>query len=127
MCRRSFSRFGNLFERRWHGAQMGGKEPSGYNSYCTKCGAVARQNFTTRHQRIYAQCKGMDENANFGDEDEWDYYSLKKRYDLVKSFDKMVDDCIEIFKSICDNYRVIEMAVPCTRIVKVLEPIAAEA
>ncbi|MBU4129170.1 hypothetical protein KJ582_03540 [bacterium] len=94
---------------------------------CGRCGAVARQNFATQHQRIYAQGTGMDEDADFEDEEEWEHYSLKKRYDLVKSFDKMVDDCIEIFRSLCDNYRVVEMEVPCTRTVKVLEPIAAEA
>jgi len=94
---------------------------------CGRCGVVARQNFATQHQRIYTQGIGLDEDADFEDEEEWEHYSIKKRYDLVKSFDKMVDDCIEIFRSLCDNYRVVEMKVPCTRTVKVLEPIAAEA
>jgi len=94
---------------------------------CRKCGAVARQNFATPHQRIYTKGIGTDEGADFENEDEWDLGSLKERYDLVKSFDKMVDDCIEIFKSLCDNYRVAEIGVPCTRIVKVLEPVAAKA
>ena len=94
---------------------------------CGRCGAVARQNFATQHQQVYTQGTGMDEDADFEDEDEWEHYSLKNRYDLVKSFDKMIDDCIEIFKSVCDTYRVAEIKVPCTRIVKVLEPIAAVA
>ena len=89
--------------------------------------AVARQNFATPHQRIYTKGIGTDEDADFENEDEWDLGYIKDRYDLVKSFDKMVDDCVEIFKSLCDNYRVIEMEVPCTRTVKVLEPIASEA
>jgi hypothetical protein len=94
---------------------------------CGKCGAVARKNFATPHQRVYTQGIGTDEDTDFENEGEWDLGSIKDRYDLVKSFDKMVDDCIEIFKSVCDNYRVAEMKVPCTRTVKVLEPIAAEA
>ena len=94
---------------------------------CGKCGAVARKNFATPHQRIYTKGIGTDEDADFENEGEWDLGSIKDRYDLVKSFDKMVDDCIGIFKSVCDNYRVAEIKVPCTRIVKVLEPIAAEA
>jgi hypothetical protein len=94
---------------------------------CGKCGAVSRQNFATPHQRIYTKGIGTDEDANFENEDEWDLGSIKDRYDLVKSFDKMVDDCIEIFKSVCDNYRVAEIEVPCTRKVSILEPIAAEA
>ena len=94
---------------------------------CGRCGAVARQNFATPHQRIYTKGIGTDEDSDFENEDEWDLGYIKERYDLVKSFDKMVDDCIEIFKSVCDNYRVVEIKVPCTRIVKVLEPIAAEA
>src|SRR4030067_1592007 len=91
---------------------------------CGRCGADARQNFATQHPRIYTQGIGVDEDADFEDEEEWEHSSLKKRYDLIKSFDKMVDDCIEILRSLCDNYRVVEMKVPCTRIVKVLEPIA---
>ncbi|MDO8726721.1 MAG: hypothetical protein Q7J35_11695 [Candidatus Methanoperedens sp.] len=94
---------------------------------CGKCGALARKNFATPHQRIYTKGIGTDEDADFENEDEWDLGYIKDRYDLVKSFDKMVDDCIEIFKSVCDNYRVVEMEVPCTRKVKILEPIAAEA
>ena len=94
---------------------------------CGRCGAVSRQNFAIQHQRVYTRGTGVDEDAYFEDEEEWEHYSLKKRYDLVKSFDKLVDDCIEIFKSLCDNYRVVEMEVPCKRTMKVLEPIAAEA
>jgi hypothetical protein len=103
------------------------KEEYSGDAACGKCGAVARQNFATQHQRIYTQGIGTDEDTDFENEDEWDLGSIKDRYDLVKSFDKMVDDCIRIFKSVCDNYRVAEIKVPCTRIVKVLEPIAAEA
>jgi len=94
---------------------------------CGKCGAVARKNFATPRLRVYTQGIGTDEDGDFENEDEWDIGSIQDRYDLVKSFDKMVDDCIEIFRSLCDNYRVIEMEVPCIRTVKVLEPIAAEA
>jgi uncharacterized membrane protein YkvA (DUF1232 family) len=67
----------------------------------------------------------MDEDADFENEDEWTYNDLKKRYDLVKSFDKMVDDCIEMFKSLCDNYEAVEEEVPCVKKVMVLRPIAA--
>jgi hypothetical protein len=97
------------------------------NAACGKCGAVARQNFATPHQRIYAQGIGMDEDVDFENEDEWGLGSIMDRYDLVKSFDKMADDCIEIFKSVCDNYRVAEIKVPCTRKARILEPIAVEA
>ena len=79
------------------------------------------------HQRIYTQGIGTDEDTDFENEDEWDIGSIKDRYDLVKSFDKMVDDCIEKFKSVCDNYRVAEIEVPCTRKVRILELIAVEA
>ena len=94
---------------------------------CGKCGALARKNFATPHQRIYTKGIGMDEDADFENEDEWDIGSIRDRYDLVKSFDKMVNDCVEIFKSVCDNYRVAEIEVPCTRKARILEPIAVEA
>jgi hypothetical protein len=92
---------------------------------CGHCGEFGRKNFPTTHQRIYAKGIGMDEDADFEDEDEWTYNDLKKRYDLVKSFDKMVDDCIEMFKSLCDNYEAVEEEVPCVKKVMVLRPIAA--
>jgi hypothetical protein len=37
----------------------------------------------------------------------------------------MVDDCIEMFKSLCDNYEAVEEKVPCVKKVMVLRPIAA--
>jgi len=53
--------------------------------------------------------------------------ALKTRFDLVKEFDQMVDDCIAQFKYLLDNFQIVEKEVPCIRKVKVLEPVAAEA
>jgi hypothetical protein len=36
----------------------------------------------------------------------------------------MVDDCIEIFKALCDNFEAVEDDVPCTRKVVVLHSVA---
>jgi hypothetical protein len=91
---------------------------------CGRCGSHGRVNFTTPDMRIYTRGTGMDENPDFEDEDEWPYYSLKKRYDLIKSFDELVDDCIEIFKALCDTFEAVQEEVPCTRTVTVLKPIA---
>lgn len=68
--------------------------------------------------------KGVDMNEDFK---EWSDDVLKARYDLVKEFDQIVDDCIVQFKYMLDNFRIIEKVVPCTRTIKVVEPIAAEA
>ena len=39
----------------------------------------------------------------------------------------MVDDCIAQFRYMLDNFGIVEKVVPCTRTIKVVEPIAAEA
>lgn len=51
---------------------------------------------------------------------------LEGQYDLVKEFDQMVDDCIAEFKYLLDNFQIVGKAVPCTRMKRVVEPIAAE-
>ncbi|WAM22744.1 MAG: hypothetical protein OI715_01200 (plasmid) [Candidatus Methanoperedens sp.] len=94
------------------------------DDFCGRCSKHGRQNFTTPHMRIFTQGIGMDEDPDFENEDEWSDKDFKRRYDLIKSFDKMVDDCIEIFKGLCDNYEAVEEEVPCTRKVIVMKEIA---
>lgn len=94
------------------------------DDFCGRCNKHGRQNFTTPHMRIFTRGTGMDEDTDFENDDEWSWSDLKNRYDLIKSFDKMVDDCIEIFKGLCDNYEAVEEEVPCTRKVIVMKEIA---
>ncbi|MCZ7362676.1 MAG: hypothetical protein O8C58_05000 [Candidatus Methanoperedens sp.] len=68
--------------------------------------------------------KGIDMNEDFED---WSDDTLEARYGQVKEFDQMVDDCISQFKYLLDNFRIVEKEVPCTRTIRVVEPIAAEA
>lgn len=92
---------------------------------CRRCGAPARVNFDTPHMQVYTQPgKGMDENEDY---EAWQDYTIKSRYQLVKDFDRAVDDCIQAFKELIDNSQVVEKEIPCTRKVKVLEPITKEA
>jgi hypothetical protein len=91
---------------------------------CGRCDKHGRVNFETPHMRVYTKSVGLDEGADFENEDEWSWSDLKNRYDVIKSFDKMVDDCIEIFKGLCDNYEAVEEEVPCTRKVIVMKEIA---
>ncbi len=67
--------------------------------------------------------KGVDMDEDF---EEWSDNALEDRYDLVKEFDQMVDDCIAQFKYMLDNFRIVEKVVPCTKTIRVVEPIAAE-
>lgn len=90
---------------------------------CGRCDKHGRVNFPTPHMRIYTRGTGMDEDPDFENDDEWSWSDLKNRYDLIKSFDKMVDDCIEIFKALCDNFEAVEEEVPCTRKVVVLQSV----
>ncbi len=90
---------------------------------CGRCNKHGRVNFEKPHMRIFTRGIGMDQDPDFENEDEWSWSDLKNRYDLVKSFDKMVDDCIEIFKNLCDNFEAVEEEVPCTRKVIVMKEI----
>jgi hypothetical protein len=77
------------------------------------------------HKQVYCTPgKNVDMDADFGD---WEDDEIQRRYELVKEFDKMVEDCIAEFRYLIDNYNVVEKEVPCVRTVKTLEPIAAEA
>lgn len=85
---------------------------------CGSCGRLSRVNFDKPHMQIYTQPGlGMDEDPDFEDEDNWDNNSLKARYDLVKEFDMMVDDCIATFKEKLDNCDVIEETIMIPRTV----------
>ncbi len=69
--------------------------------------------------RVYCQPGlGLDMGETFED---WDYESVKRRYDLVKDFDKTVDLCKEIFLIYCKNYRVVEKVKMAPQKYKVLE------
>jgi len=95
-----------------------------YENRCGVCGKRARVNLETEHLQIYTQPgKGMDEDADFED---WQDYTLKSKYQLIKHFDKVVDECIANFKYLIDNFDVVEREVPCTKKVRVLEPKAEE-
>lgn len=90
---------------------------------CGSCDKHERVNFPTPHMRIFTRTAGMDEDPDFDNEDEWSDKDIKRRYDLIKSFDRMVDDCIEIFKALCDNFEAVEEEVPCVKKVVVLQPV----
>jgi hypothetical protein len=65
--------------------------------------------------------KGIDTDEDF---EEWSKDALEERYHLVKEFDQMVNDCIAQFRYLLDNFKIVEKMVPCTRTIRVVEPIA---
>jgi hypothetical protein len=89
------------------------------DNICGRCGAPGRVNYSTPHMQVYTQPgKGVDMDADF---DEWDDYCLEARYKLVKDFDATVDECIEVFKALCDSCKAVEKTVMVPKTITVLE------
>ena len=118
----------------------GGIKPSGYESYCTHCGqknyqkvpkgqtgicgrceAKARVNFKQTHMQIFTwPGKDVDMNEDFRD---WEMYQLRERVRLVQEFDKLCEDIVNEYISVCQNYRITEEEILVPKTVKVLEPV----
>lgn len=88
---------------------QGERKPSGYKSFCLKCGQLNwtsisdnggkcgvcnndRRDFSTPHMVVNTfPGRGTDEYEDFGD---WEMYQLRERVELVQSFDKLADDIV---------------------------------
>jgi hypothetical protein len=88
---------------------QGERKPSGYKSFCPKCGQLNwtsisensgkcgvckndRRDFTTPHMVVNTfPGRSTDEYEDF---EEWDMYQLRERVKLVQSFDKLADDIV---------------------------------
>ncbi len=118
----------------------GGIKPSGYMSYCThcgqrnfkkvpeghigicgRCGAKKRVNFQKTHMQVFTwPGKAVDMHEDFRD---WGMEELRERVTLVQEFDKLADEIISEYISICQNYRILEEEIFVPKKVKVLEPV----
>ena len=118
----------------------GSIKPSGYKSYCTRCGqknyqavpegevgtcgrcdAQARVNFKQTHMQVFTwPGKEVDMGEDFED---WTLYELQQRIELVQSFDRLCDNIIGAYADICRNYRITEQQILVTKTIKVLEPV----
>ena len=85
---------------------QGERVPSGYKSFCPKCGQLngtsvsensgmcgvckhERRDFTTTHMVVNIFTgRGTDEYEDFED---WEMYHLRERVELIQSFDKLAD------------------------------------
>ena len=119
----------------------GGVKPSGYKSYCTRCGqknyqavqegevgtcgkcdAQARVNFRQTHMQVFTwPGKEIDMCEDFED---WTLSELQQRVELVQSFDKLCDDIVGTYVDICRNHRIIEKEIFVPKTIKVLESVA---
>jgi ribosomal protein L37E len=86
---------------------QGQPEPSGYKSYCTRCGQrnyksvsengnvcgvchePARRDYPHTHMSVVSYpCRGTDEGEGFED---WPMYELRERVELIQEFDRLAD------------------------------------
>jgi len=118
----------------------GGIKPSDYKSYCTHCGqknyqavadgevgicgrceAKARINFKKTHMQVFTwPGKRVDEYEDFED---WTLSEIRQRVELVQDFDRLCDEIVSAFISICRNYRITEEEILVPKTIKVLEPV----
>ena len=118
----------------------GGIKPSGYKSYCTRCGqknyqavaggevgtcgrcdAQARINFKQPHMQVFTwPGKSIDMYEGFED---WTLNELQNRVELVQNFDRLCDDIVSSYAQICKDYHITEKEIVIPKTIKVLEPV----
>jgi hypothetical protein len=119
----------------------GGKKDAGYKTQCDTCGKLTYYEteqlckmdgcegtlefLKSPTFQIFTQPgKGVDMDADF---EEWDDYCLEARYKLIKEFDATVDECIEVFKALCDSCKAVEKTIMVPKTITVLECAGASA
>ena len=123
-----------LWQAGWNGRSsgylvlyQGGTEPSGYRSFCARCGQKnytsiaetgrrcgvcnkeARIDFSKPPMRIFSYPgRGVDMDEDFED---WSLYELQQRTELVQEFDQLADDIAAEAVYIAQNHSVKERIV----------------
>ena len=90
---------------------QGGKEPSGYKSFCPSCGQKnftsttetgnicgvcglpSRLDFTQTHMKVFTQ-PGLSTDM-YEEFEDWETWQLKERVDLIQKFDKLADAMVQ--------------------------------
>lgn len=131
-----------LWQAGWNGRSggylvlyQGGTKPSGYRSYCTKCGQKnytsvaetgnwcgvcneeARVDYIKPPMQIFSfPGRDVDMDEDFED---WSLYELRQRTELVQEFDRLADDIVAEALYIAQNHSVEERTVymPTTELV----------
>ena len=131
-----------LWQAGWNGRSggylvlyQGGTKPSGYRSYCTKCGQKnytsvaetgnrcgvcneeARVDYIKPPMQIFSfPGRDVDMDEDFED---WSLYELQQRTELVQEFDRLADDIVAEALYIAQNHSVEERTVymPTTELV----------
>jgi len=142
--------FGEEHSYRWHAGMngrsggylvlyQGNREPSGYKSYCTRCGQKnyktvaesgnicgccrepARRDFPQTHMRVVTY-PGRGADDEYADFEDWSMDQLRDRVALVQSFDRLADAIVREAVWIAQNYDVCEEPYTVTKTRPVLVP-----
>ncbi len=123
----------------------GGREPSGYKSYCrgcgqknyksvgesgTRCGACGeeeRVDFAKPHTRPYTNNAGLDQGEDFDDVDVWDDEKICGRFEEVWAFDETVESACRDFLDFALSHKLVEKTVMVPKKIMVAEEIDAGA
>jgi hypothetical protein len=106
---------------------QGYREPSGYKSYCVrcgqlnytvstsdknhcgKCGAATRVNFHETHMKVGCwPGRGTDDHVDISG---WSRDELARRVAVVRDFDQTVDRCIQRFMDYCETHKIVEKTI----------------
>jgi len=115
---------------------VGGKEPSGYKSYCSvwyrryyktveeigtvcpNCEEDAIKNYTQTHMKVYSR-PGQDIDQG-EDYTSWRMEELRDRVKLIQEFDQLADDIVAEAKYLANNYEAEEETRMIPKTVRVL-------
>ena len=104
----------------------GGRKPSGYKSYCTKCrqqnwtsvtenstrcghcGEMTRKDYEKPHMVSYTDGKGLDQDADWDNKEYWDADQIRARFDEVWAFDECVEFACRDFVEFATTHKLVE-------------------
>jgi hypothetical protein len=104
----------------------GGRKPSGYKSFCTKChqknwtsvtenstrcghcGEMTRKDYEKPHMVSYTDGRGLDQDADFDNKEYWDADQIRARFDEVWAFDECVEFACRDFVEFATTHKLEE-------------------
>ena len=119
----------------------GGRKPSGYKSYCTKCrqqnwtsvtenstrcghcGEMTRKDYEKPHMVSYTNGKGLDQDADWDNKEYWDADQIRARFDEVWAFDECVEFACRDFVEFATTHKLVEETIMVSKKIMVAKEI----
>lgn len=103
--------------------EWGAKAPNiTYHNQCGRCRENERVNLDRPVVQANALMRGVDEDADFTDKEEWPWHNLQERVNLVWEFDQAVNAGIKNFIEWCRTHHIEEEEAVYTKTIQVAVP-----